>query len=60
MMLILSRKLWQEIIINEDLIVKVVYIDYNLKQIKLGFEASKEKCVIDRYEIYERKVEERG
>ena len=59
-MLILGRKLGQEIIINEDLIIKVVFIEYNLRMVKLGFEADKAKYMIDRYEIFERKVEERG
>ena len=59
-MLILGRKLGEEIIINEDLIIKVTFIDYHFRMVKLGFEADKTKYIIDRFEIYERKVEERG
>ena len=59
-MLILGRKLGEEIIINGDLIIKVTFIDYGYRMVKLGFEADKAKYVIDRYEIFERKVEERG
>ena len=59
-MLILGRKLGEEIIINEDLIIKVTFIDYGYRIVKLGFEADKAKYVIDRYEIFERKVEKRG
>ena len=59
-MLVLGRKEGQEIIINEDLIIKVTFIDNKFRMVKLGFKADKAKYVIDRYEIFERKVEERG
>ncbi len=59
-MLILGRKVGQKIIINEDLIIKVVYVDYKYNYIKLGFDAAKEDYLIDRYEIFELKQNERG
>ena len=42
-MLVLGRKEGQEIIINEDLIIKVTFIDYHFRMVKLGFEADKNK-----------------
>jgi len=59
-MLVLGRKLGQRIIINEELIIEVTFIASGNGFVKLGFEADKAKYVIDRFEIYERKVEERG
>lgn len=57
-MLILSRKLGEDIIINEDLIVRVCEIDRKCNVVKLGFEADKLKWLIDRMEIFYRKVDE--
>lgn len=59
-MLVLGRREGQQIIINEDLIMKVCYIDTDKKFVKFGFEASKRDYIIDRFEIFQRKVEERG
>lgn len=59
-MLILTRRAFQKIIVNEDLIIEVVSIDIYRMQVKLGFEADRDKYLVDRYEIFERKVEERA
>ena len=51
-MLILARRRTEEIIINEELIIRVNKIDYGNNQVSLQFEGNKDDYVIDRYEIY--------
>ena len=53
-MLVLGRKINQQIIINEELIIMVTDVSYNF--VKLGFIGPKDKFLIDRYEIYEKKL----
>jgi len=61
-MLVLGRNVGEKIIVNEDLIIYVSSITNRngRMQVKLAFESSKEKYIVDRYEIFERKVIERG
>lgn len=57
-MLVLSRRRGERIIINEDLIIRVDTVRWYDNQVRLCFEGG-EQYVIDRYEIYERKLAER-
>ena len=51
----ISRKLGEKIVINDDLYIFPVRIDYKYERVKLAFEGSRTKWLIDRYEINERK-----
>ena len=58
-MLILGRRLNERIFINDELIITISEFLKNPQRVKLGFEGSLEKYVIDREEIYIRKMDEK-
>jgi len=45
-MLVLARKAGQSIIINDNIIVKLVSIQSDAKQVKIGIEAPKEISIV--------------
>ena len=56
-MLILGRCIGQKIVINGDLILTILQVNHKSHglEIELGFEGCKDKYIIDREELHERK-----